>query len=133
MLLLFPHLLDYQFFVPTLLRLVAGLFFAYIASRMIVTREEITEQRVMIVGRIRNWMVWLSALVTLAVGILLFVGLWTQAAAIVGMLISLKHGLGVKKYSSILPLSGSAYILLFVICAAILFAGAGALAFDLPI
>ena len=133
MLLLFPHLLNYQFLVPTLLRVVAGLFFAYIAYRMIVTREEITEQDVIIVGHIRNWMVWLSAFVTLVVGVLLFVGLWTQGATIVGMLISLKHGLGVKRYSAILPLSGGAYILLFVICAAILFSGAGKFAFDLPL
>ena len=133
MLLLFPHLLDYQFFVPTLLRVAAGLFFAYIAYQMFVTRDEITRARVIIVGHIRNWMVWVSALVTLAVGILLFVGLWTQAAAIVGMLISLKHGFGVKKYSAILPLSGGAYILLFVICAALLFLGGGAFAIDLPL
>ncbi|HTR18511.1 MAG TPA: hypothetical protein VMH91_00840 [Candidatus Paceibacterota bacterium] len=133
MLLLFPHLLDYQFFVPTLLRAVAGLFFAYIAFRMLVTRAEITEAEVIIVGHIRMWMVWISAFVTLLVGVLLFVGLWTQGAAIVGMLITLKHGLGVKKYSAILPLSGGAYILLFVICTSLLFSGAGAVAFDLPL
>jgi len=49
------------------------------------------------------------------------------------MLIAFKHGLGTKQYSQILPLSGAAYFLLFVICLSLLFQGAGAFAFDLPV
>jgi uncharacterized membrane protein YphA (DoxX/SURF4 family) len=133
MLSLFPGILYLAPLATTLIRVAAGLMFLYIAWRMISTRDEISKTKVIIVGYIRPWMVWLSVIVTLVVGILLVIGLWTQAAAIVGMLIALKHGLGVRNYSDILPLAGSGYFLLFVICLALLFSGAGAFAFDLPL
>ncbi|HEV3245504.1 MAG TPA: hypothetical protein VG102_04045 [Candidatus Paceibacterota bacterium] len=133
MLSLFPGLLFLAPLATAMLRVAAGLTFIYIAYRMVVARDEISRARVIIVGHIRGWMVWTSALVTLAVGILLCIGLWTQGAAIVGMLIALKHGLGVRSYSSILPLSGVAYFLLFVICLSLLFSGAGAFSIDLPL
>jgi hypothetical protein len=79
------------------------------------------------------WLVWLYALVSFGTAGLLFVGLWTQAAAIVGILLSLKHGLAPRKYSAIIPLSRAAFLLLFVICLSLLVTGAGALAFDLPL
>jgi uncharacterized membrane protein YphA (DoxX/SURF4 family) len=130
---LFPQLLDYQFPAIAIIRVAAGLMFLYIAWRMIITRDDITKARVIIVGHIQEWMVWTSAIVTFIVGMLLIVGLWTQGAAILGMLISLKHGLGVRRYSDILPLAGSGYFLLFVICLSLLFLGAGKFAFDLPL
>jgi uncharacterized membrane protein YphA (DoxX/SURF4 family) len=133
MLSLFPGLLFLAPLATTILRVAAGLAFIYIAYRMIVTREKICSVHVIIVGHVREWMVWVSAFVTLVIGILLCVGLWTQGAAVVGMLISLKHGLGVRGYSSILPLSGTAYFLLFVICLSLLFSGAGAFSIDLPL
>jgi uncharacterized membrane protein YphA (DoxX/SURF4 family) len=133
MLSLFPQLLFLAPLATTLIRVAAGLMFVFIAWRMISTRDEISATKVIIIGHVRPWMVWLSAAITIVVGILLVVGLWTQAAAIVGMLISLKHGLGVRSYSDILPLAGSGYFLLFVICFALLFSGAGAYAFDLPL
>ena len=133
MLSLFPGLLFLAPLATMLLRVFAGLFFVYVAYRMVVTRGEITNARVIIVGHIRDWMVWVSAFVTFVVGILLIIGAWTQAAAIVGMLISFKHLLGVRSYRAILPLSGGTYVLLFILCLSLLFSGAGAFAFDLPL
>jgi hypothetical protein len=133
MLSLFPGLLFLAPLATTLIRVAAGLTFAYIALRMILTRSTISGTKVIIVGHVYMWMVWLSAIVTFAVGALLIVGLWTQAAALVGMFIALKHGLGVRSYSDILPLAGSGYVLLFIICLSLLFSGAGAFAFDLPL
>lgn len=133
MLSLFPGLLFLAPLATTLVRAAAGLLFAIVAFRMVLTRDAISQARVIIIGHIPHWMVWVSAIVTFIVGILLIVGLWTQGAAIVGMLIAIKHGLGVRKYRNILPLSGSAYFLLFVICLSLLFSGAGAFAFDLPL
>jgi uncharacterized membrane protein YphA (DoxX/SURF4 family) len=133
MLSLFPGVLFLAPLATTFIRVAAGLMFIYIAWRMVSTRDEISKTKVIIVGHVRPWVVWLSATVTFVVGVLLVIGLWTQAAALVGMFIALKHGLGVRNYSDILPLAASGYILLFVICLALFFSGAGAFAFDLPL
>lgn len=133
MLTLFPGLLFLTPFSATLLRIGAALTFAYVAYRMIDTREHIAHTHMPLIGNPRIWMVWLSALITLATATLLLVGFWTQAAALVGMIIALKHGIGARSYSAIVPLSASAYFLLFVICLSLLLTGAGAFAFDLPL
>jgi uncharacterized membrane protein YphA (DoxX/SURF4 family) len=133
MLSLFPGLLFLAPLATALVRASAGLMFAFMALRMSLTREHISQAKVALIGHIPEWLVWIAAAVTFITGMLLIVGLWTQGAAIVGMLIAIKHGLGVRKYRNILPLSGSAYFLLFVICLSLLFSGAGAFAFDLPL
>jgi uncharacterized membrane protein YphA (DoxX/SURF4 family) len=133
MLSLFPQILFLSPLATTLLRIVAGLFFGYISYRMIVTRAEIERTDMPIVGQPSEWLVWFSALATLAVGILLVVGLWTQAAAILGMIIALKHTYVAKKYPALMPLASSACLLLFVVCLSLLFSGAGAFGVDLPL
>jgi uncharacterized membrane protein YphA (DoxX/SURF4 family) len=133
MLSLFPGLLFLAPLATTLVRIAAGLAFACIAYRLTMTREEISHAKLPIVGHATEWMIWLAALVTFATAVLLIVGLWTQAAAILGMLIALKHGIGTRRYAAIIPLSGGAYFLLFIICLSLLFSGAGALGVDLPL
>lgn len=101
---------------------------------MIQNRESILHVRdVPIVGYMRPWIVWMSAGITGIVGCMLAVGLFTQAAAILGALIVLKHGIGTYWYPSIMPLSRGTYALLFVMCVSLLITGAGAIAFDLPL
>jgi uncharacterized membrane protein YphA (DoxX/SURF4 family) len=131
----FPHLLAYHydlFYSPTLFRLAASICFIYIAYRIAVTRNEIKAAKLPIVGHVKGWMIWLSTTVTMVIAFMLFIGFSTQFAAILGMLITLKHGLAPKRYESILPLSRSAYILLFVICLSLLFSGSGAYGSDWP-
>jgi len=129
----FPSLFFLSPLAATLLRIAAAYAFLYVANSLIQDRRKITRERFPIVGQMNEWMVWTSALVTIAVGILLATGLYTQVAAIVGMIIALKHGIFAHKYSSIIPLSRGTYALLFVICASLLVTGAGAIAFDLPL
>jgi uncharacterized membrane protein YphA (DoxX/SURF4 family) len=133
MLSLFPGILYLAPFSAFILRIASALAFFYIAYRMLATREKIEGVRVPIVGHISDWMLWISAIVTFGTSVLLFIGLWTQAAAIVGMLICLKHLAGVRSYSNILPLSAGTYALLFAMCLSLLIAGAGPIAFDLPL
>jgi hypothetical protein len=133
MLSLFPDLLFLGIFATTMVRIAAGLAFCYAAYRILITKRAIADTRLPLIGHTPEWMIMLSALITLGTGILLFVGMWTQGAAIVGMLIALKHGLGARRYEAIVPLSLGTYALLFVICLSLLVSGAGAFAVDLPL
>lgn len=134
MLSLFPSALSYGFFAPTIVRCAAGITFLYIAITLVNTRIVLQSiSNLPIVGRMRPWMIWTSAAFTAVVGAALVAGLFTQAAAIVGALIALKHALGYKKYRAYLPLSLGTYLLLMVICISIIVTGAGAFAFDLPL
>lgn len=127
----FPHLLDYSFFVPTLLRTTAAVCLIFISQHLYRTRASIEEVRLPIVGKPRGWMVQASAAVTLITAFFLFVGLYTQWAAIVGTIIALKHTFGAKHYSAVIPFSRSTNILLAILCFSLLFLGAGALGFDI--
>lgn len=133
MLSLFPGILYLAPFSYLLLRIASAFAFFYIAWDLLANKDEMEGAKIIIVGHIKDWMLWLSAIVTFVVGALLLVGLWTQAAAIVGMLIVFKHSLGLRQYSDILPLSAGTYALLFVMCACLLITGAGPVAFDLPL
>lgn len=129
----FPSLLVYSFFTPTLLRVVAAAVFIYIAQYLLREAKKLESVQLPIVGHMRGWMLWLSVCITVLVAFSLFIGYGVQWAALVGMLIALKHGAAPKRYHSLLPLPRSSYVLLFVICLSLLFSGAGALAFDLPL
>ena len=133
MLTLFPGLLFLAPLGVTLIRIAAGLTFIYMAYRIMTTREEIGATKLPVVGYPSGWLIWLSMLIVLATGILLTLGMWTQAAAIAGMIISIKHWVGGKRYAAIVPLSRSSYVLLFAICLSLLISGAGAFGVDLPL
>lgn len=130
----FPGLFFLTPFSATLLRIVAAYAFLYMANSMVQTREKIANLRdIPLVGSMSPWMIWVSATITAIVGALLAIGLYTQVAAILGLIISLKHCLGMYWYPSIMPLSRGTYALLFVICISLLITGAGQIAFDLPL
>ena len=129
----FPQLLTYSFFAPTLLRITAALTLLFIVWRMQQTKEQILATELPIIGKPATWMILLSMALTGLAGVGLFLGYYTQIAAIVGMVIALKHGLFANRYPKVIPLSKAAYIFLFVMCLSLLLTGAGALAFDLPL
>lgn len=133
MLSLFPSLLSYQFFAITLIRVAASLALLYVAYRYARERGEIARTRLPLVGHVPEWLTLLGALVVLCCGVLMLVGLYTQAAAIVGMIVALKLVAFARKYPHLVPLSAGAGALLFIMCLSLLFFGAGAFAFDLPL
>ncbi len=129
----FPQLLIYGFFAPTLLRITAGITLFFLAHSFWRERAEIIKIIFPIIGRMPRWLVWFSILFEVAVGIALVVGYGTQVAAILGIITALKHLFWWKRFAHLLPFSRSTYYLLAVICISLLFTGAGALAFDLPV
>lgn len=133
MLTIFPSLLVLKFYAPTILRVCAALYFVYIGRTLIRERKKIEEFPLPLVGHATDWMIWLSGLVTLAVAAGLLLGYYTQPAAIVGMLICIKHAAAPRRFDAMLPLPRSTYAVLFVICLSLLLTGAGAFAFDLPL
>jgi uncharacterized membrane protein YphA (DoxX/SURF4 family) len=129
----FPHLLTYTFFAPTLLRVVAACMFFYIAYALIQKRNTVIEMAVPIIGKPSEWMCWLSALITALTGAALLFGYGTQWAAIVGMIIALAYGVAPHRYHAIVLFPRTTFLLLFIICLSLLFTGAGAMAFDVPL
>ena len=129
----FPGLFFLAPFSATLLRIAAAYAFLYIANDLVQRRHAMILERFPIVGNPRPWMVWKSATIATIVGCMLAVGLYTQVAAIVGMIISLKCIVFARSHASVMPLSRGTAVLLFIICTSLLFTGAGAVAFDLPL
>ena len=129
----FPQLLTFGFFAPTILRIAAALILLYIGYVINRDRDRFFEISFPIVGKPRLWVLRAAASITILVGLSLGVGYDTQWAAILAMFIALKLFILRRYYRSIIPLSQSAYFLLFVICLSLLLTGAGALAYDLPL
>lgn len=133
MLSLFPGILYLAPLSTALLRIASGFTLLYISYEFVRTRRRIAENNVVIAGRIPEWLTLIGSLAIFVSGVLLVIGLYTQAVAIVGMLVALKHMLFARRYPQIMPISAVAGALLFVICLSLLFSGAGAFALDLPI
>ena len=129
----FPQLLTYGFFAPTVLRILIAVSFFYIAYAQTSRRKEIAELKIKIIGHVDQTMVLISSLLITLTGIALFVGWHTQIAAIVGILIALKHAIYAKKYPRLIPLCRLEYIYIIVILLTLLISGAGALAMDVPL
>jgi hypothetical protein len=122
---MFPSLFTFSFFAPTLLRIVASLAFLFFAYRLARhTRMHPGS------GTPFTWYIILAEIV---VGGSLFVGLYTQIGAILGVLLSFKLMYFVSRKKYIAPYDYLTYALLVAICLSLLLLGAGAFAFDLPL
>lgn len=132
MLSLFPQILFLAPFGTTLLRIAAGAVILLLAWKHFREREKLAGVPFVIIGK-GAWIPLLAALVELATAAGLILGIYTQAAAIFGMLLALKSIVWKRRYPAFFPLSQTASFLLFVICLSILITGAGVFAFDLPL
>ena len=133
MLSILPELFFLKLLAPTLLRVVIAVFLLFTARFMLLKKKNISATRIPIVGHVPEWAVLISSLLICLVAGLLFIGAWTQVAAIVGAIISLKHAYAARYYSTIVPFEVSTYLLMFCICLSLIVTGAGAFAFDLPL
>lgn len=129
----FPQLLTYGFFAPTILRILVALSLAYIAYAQISRRKEISQTGFPFIGRPDATLVIISAIIIFLTGAALFLGWHTQLAALVAMVICLKHAVYAKKYPRAIPLCRLEYVYLIVILFTLLLTGAGALAMDVPL
>ena len=129
----FPSLLLYSFFVPTLLRMVVGVFLLMIAAHNVGKRHIIAGTTLPVLGKPGEWLVWVSVVLTGLVGYLLIAGAYTQLAALGAAVVAIKYLFLPKNLRPLVPFSRSTYVLLFFIALSLLVLGAGADAFDLPL
>lgn len=133
MLSLFPGLLYLAPLATALIRVAAGLTLLYVAYDLMAARGEIASTKFIIAGRVPQWLVLFGALVIFVASVLLIIGLYTQAAAIIGILFGLKDMVFARKYPNVMPLAAGTGALLFIMSVSLLLSGAGAFAFDLSL
>lgn len=76
---------------------------------------------------------WYLAIVEMVVGIMYLLGLFTQIAAIITILMSLKFLIMHRKFSHPLVPSRLTYFFILIVSVSLLITGGGVLGFDLPI
>lgn len=130
MLNIFPDLLTYSFFAPTLLRVVVAGVFLYVAYTVYRHRAQAAHTSLPLVG-VQPWVTPFAIAVYAAIGAMLLVGYYTQLAAILGAVAAWKEIFWGKRMGALFPFSRMEAVLLFAICVSLLLTGAGALAFDL--
>lgn len=129
----FPHLLIYGIFAPTLIRVALGAALLFISVEHFRSRKSITELTSPLMGRSARLAGALLAFVEIVVGGLLVVGAWTQIAALLVILLSIKALFIRKSLHALLPVSRGAYVLIAAMALSLLLSGAGGYAFDLPL
>ncbi len=131
----FPSVL-YPFLAPLLLRLVVGLVFVGIGVRTWRKSRHLATVAVPVVGA-QAWVPYLAGLLEIALGLMFIAGWYTQIAAIIGLLGTIKYAVYYKWRPHMLeefyPISPLAAVLIGAICFSLLISGAGALAQDLPL
>ncbi len=128
----FPNLLVLGFFAPTLLRAAVACLFFYAAYSAYKHREAASRLRFPLIGE-ASWAGGFTMLMYSSIGLALLLGYYTQIAAILAGLTSIKGLLFCKRFGPLFPYQRSTYVLLFIICLSLLVSGAGALAYDLPL
>ena len=128
----FPHLLDFGFFAPTLLRVAMAFLFCYASYSAYKHREAAAHLRFPLIGT-ASWAGSFTMLMYAAIGLMLLFGYYTQIAAILAAMTSVKGLLFYKRFGPLFPYSRSTYVLLLAICLSLLVSGAGAMAYDLPL
>ena len=132
MLSLFPQILFLSPLAATFLRVAAALVFFSVAYAHYRKRQEFAFLDFPFVGR-GAWIPIFAAGAELAIALALSAGIYTQLAALFGAIGALKFLVLKKRYPAFVPISKTASALLFVICISVVFTGAGAFAFDLPL
>src|SRR5258708_37546347 len=132
MLRIFPTLLVFSLVAPFLLRLATGPLFLSWSIRTL------SSERRSVASHLSNWNIPGSAgaiilgIIEGIVGILLVVGLYTQVAALIGMILSALFALLSRK-EMFVGTNALSYLLVALICFSLMFSGAGFFAFDLPL
>ena len=132
MLSVFPELLFLSPLAPTLLRLASGVILLLLAWSHFERRNELGREQYIVVGS-GVWLPLITALVEFGIALCLIAGAYTQVAAILGATLALKQFVWHARYPRFFSLSRTSSTLLFVICISLIFTGAGAFAFDLPL
>jgi len=120
MLSLFPYLLSYTFFVPFILRLAVAGILLWATYPLVFTRDISLRERVM-------------AITISLPAVLLAIGLWTQAAALIVAVAIALDALSPRHVPIIHAFDTRTRALLTIIAFTLVLSGAGAYAIDLPL
>lgn len=128
----FPNLLVLGFFASTLLRVAVACLFFYAAYSAYKHRDDAAHLRFPLIGE-ASWAGKFTMLMYAVIGLLLLFGAYTQIAALLAGIVSIKGLLFCKRFRPLFPYSRSTYFLILAVCLSLLVSGAGAMAFDLPL
>jgi uncharacterized membrane protein YphA (DoxX/SURF4 family) len=128
----FPEILFLSLFGPLLLRLSVGWIFLSFARKHLLHTRHATVSNTS-EGGLGTILLWTLIFIETAVGIALFVGFYTQIAALGGILLALMFLHLRRTHTLIAPHPAQHYLLILAVCLSLLVTGAGALAFDLPL
>lgn len=130
----FPDLLIYSTLGPLILRVLAGVIFVDLGFLKFKSEKKAWEATFNTFGiKPADFFLPLYALIQIAGGVLLFVGAWTQVAALVLAIFTGIELFVEWKERNILKRDLVFYLLMFAICLSLLLTGAGAFAFDIPL
>lgn len=117
----------------TLLRVSVGSIFIYFGITHIRKRYDMQHSMSFPLFGQNLFLVCYFAFVELVIGAMFFVGLYTQIAALLSILLCLKILLFYRRFASTYIPSKIFYVLMLVASISLFITGAGAFAFDLPI
>lgn len=130
----FPELLTYQLLAPALIRLGVAVVFLTLGYRhLFFQRSKTIATLLPKLGAWTVFSVWYVGIAELIVSILLLVGFLTQPAAIAGVVLAINLISWEKTLPEFTSFSKSFYFLFIVALLSLLFSGAGAFAFDMPL
>jgi hypothetical protein len=135
MLSLFPQLLDYSLFGPTILRIGTGLYLLYLAYQVAWGSKKDMKEIFSYYPMFQPTWIFtsISTLLTLIIATLITVGLYTQVMAIIIILVGVKMIILEKLYGTKFGLHPSTHLLIILIQISLLIMGPGTVAFDLPL
>ncbi|HEY9584454.1 MAG TPA: DoxX family protein [Candidatus Paceibacterota bacterium] len=134
MLSIFPFLLSYKLLAPFILRITLGLIFVnYGWAKINRQKDEKVSMFEKMGLKPGLTYVWIVAAIEIIVGLLMIVGLWTQVAALIALIILAIALILKKKQPESLESSNGLLIICLVIALSLLFTGPGSWAFDMPL
>jgi len=133
MLSLFPELLFLAPIAVALLRVITGIYVCLIGWNLFVARRTTARETFPLIGHPPAWVLAIATTGFALCGIVLVIGAWTQAVALLAALGCLKLAILSRTHPSLSYLSRNTYLLLGLIALSLVFMGSGALAVDLPL
>ncbi len=134
MLSIFPSLLIFGILAPFILRVIVGVYFLHagyldFGKEEGGSLEEITKKH----GKYAKPFLTIFAIAEVVVGLSLIVGLFTQVAALIGIIFVLKFLWFKNEFPIFIKHEKVFYFMVLTILFSLLLTGAGALAIDLPL
>jgi len=141
MLSIFPELLPFALFTPTIIRVVIGFVLVYLGVLTLFKKRKIfTQKLISFKYPFPFVMVWFIGVLEICIGCLLIIGLLMQAIVMVAAYLFINIGIIDSKGrvsnlddDKIFGFSWLLYVVLIIISISLIFSGAGFLAIDLPI